>query len=280
MLRTLLVSCIVAVALARCDCGDDPGPTGPTPPITPTDTTNAEIDSTLYGMWHRYAENGSLLAQNFVRITPDSIVVSGSPTLKGVVDDDPNVARSLVATAGQIYLRPSVDSLPRQYFYDYTLISATLYLVAQTTSDATEPTGATPGVFILRRGIDTIIAISIISDSLIGTWDKYDSTGTVLTEQRYLVITPDSIVYRPTQTPIPIVFRGILDTIGTTGRTLTARNGQIWYDYHYEGNTDMYWYDYAMFNGGQSMYFADDNQSTYSNPGPDSEFIVHYLKKR
>ncbi len=220
MLRLLIVSCVVAVALARCDCGSEPGPTDSDPPLIPIDTTNTAIDSTLFGVWHRYDGGGALLQQNCAWITADSIAVNGQPTLTGVVDDDPTVGRALIAGSGQIYVHPLSDALPDQYFYDYTLISGTLYLLPESTPEATEPTGATPGVYILRRGIDTIVDLNIITDSLVGTWDEYDSTGSVLRESNFLVVTAESIRYRGT-----ITWQGALDTIGTTGRTLIAETG-------------------------------------------------------
>jgi len=279
MIRVLIVTCAAAVILARCDCGDEEAaPTEPTTVITPNDTSNTAIDSSLFGMWNRYDAGGTLIQRDFAWITDDSIVVTGQPTLRGIVDSNPDFSRALVAQDGQVYYDPRCESCPNEYFYDYTLLSGALYLLVENTSDYSTPSQSTPLVIILRRGIDTLTDVSIITDSLIGIWDEYDSTWSNRTEQQYLVITADSIVYRPTVSPVPIVRTGIVG--GDLGRTLIARNGQIWYDYHLSEQPDMYWYDYAMIDNGGSMYFADETTPAFNNPGPGANLVIHYLRKR
>jgi hypothetical protein len=276
-MRKVLVA-VIAVTLALAYCSKEDDETGPTDPVLvpPTDTSNVAVDSALYGIWHRYDAGGSLIEQNAAWFSDDSIVVSGQPTLKGIID--PQFAMRLIAADGQIYLDPQSVSFPNDYHYDYALSTSgqtTLYLVRELTSTATSPTASTAGVYILRRDRDTIMDVCLITDSLLGTWDRYDSTGATLLESDFLVVRPDSIVYRRA-----VTWKGFIDPMGTTGQTLVAGDGQIWLDYHFSEYPDRYIYDYAMFNNGTSMFFADQTDATYTSPNLSSDFIVRYLKKR
>jgi len=243
--------------------GPDDG--NPNPPIDTSSTS--DIDSSLLGVWHRYNSSWTLLAHNYVLVTDTSITIDLT-VLAGVRDSNPQFSRVLIARNGQILYQPDSACVgcPNMYLYDFTLANSdsVLYLVFEETDARTNPTVSTSGVIILRH--DTVSAttdLNLISDSLIGGWDLYDSTGATLVQRDYLVVTADSIVL--TAGAMSITFKGYLDPVGTTGRTLVARNGQIWYDYHWDGQPDMYRWDYAL-SGANTMYMMQEESSAYTPP--------------
>lgn len=279
MIRFVCTVVCAALVVANCDCGDDNGSSGGTGP-TPDDTIAAEVDTKLIGTWHRYDASGAMVARDFARITRDSFSVTGFPVLTGVADPDPLFARVLVAGGGQVYFDPGCEGCPNEYFFDYALArsDSVLYVAWDTSSTMSTPSATTPNVAILRR--DTSVTpsrpLAVVSDSLLGAWDLYDTSGTVLERANYLRVYRDSIVLDLGTT---VTFRGYSDPNGFNGRTLYARDGQVWYDYHWDANTDLYQFDYSLAQANSVLYWVNESSNSYTAPVPEPASPVKICKR-
>jgi hypothetical protein len=93
----------------------------------------------------------------------------------------------------------------------------------------------------------------------------------------FLVVTASSITYQNA-----VVLFGLSDPGGSTGRTLVAQQGQVYYDWHDPGTGDRYYFDYAFVSGSNNtrMYLNNDETSVYTDPAPGDTLQVFFLKKR
>lgn len=284
MHRIFVAVLTVSLAVAICNCGDDENgggttPTDPNPPDT-GDTlieVSATIDSALWGVWHLFDQSDQLIDDGFLIATQDTITIADTIVLTSRPDPDPRFANALVATAGQIYLVPECDSCPASYLYDYTLMynDSVLYLIADSSATPSAPMSSTSGVLTLMRSRGSVDTTNLadITDSLLGVWDLYDSTGSTLLKSAHLVVTEDSIV-RTFLNNTSVVFKGQADPFGDRGYTLVAGGGQIYKDYHWETYTDAYLFDYTLDAGSSIMYFIDETSATATAPDSATDNAV------
>lgn len=276
MKRFLLTALVAALLVLRCDCGSDDGddndPVGPGPVDIP-----AEIDSTLWGIWHLYNTSDVMIEGGFMRANEDSIIIADTMVYTGVPDADPQFARKVVAQQGQIYYVFECTGCPNQYFYDFVMFGDSLLYMLPDSSDVAQGiTSSTPGVLILKRtSITDTTQLARIDTDLIGTWDRYDSTGTMVVMAGHMIVTADSIVRRYSGGS-SITFKGISDPYGDRGQTLVAESGQVYYEYHIDQSTT-YWFDYAF--DGTTLYFVDETTDAATNPGSGTDNVV-ILKPR
>lgn len=104
--------------------------------------------------------------------------------------------------------------------------------------------------------------ISEINDSLKGTWDLYDSTGSVISTGALTVT--DTLFGMYSGQP--------------TMWKLVAANGQVYIEAFSNGAKE-YYYDYSLAHSGAALYLLPENTGTYTNPGPTTSDVLIYKKQ-
>jgi hypothetical protein len=227
-----------------------------------TSENGNNISSSTIGTWDLVDEDGDVIDADYLVITKNDVEIDGTSLSGGYGD--------ITVDDGQIYMNLFGDDY---YFYDYSIDGKLMYLVADDSSDKTNPDEDSDGVMILAKqsssnsGEDITESISDTSDievnitsDAIGTWDWVDEDGDII-EEEYLVVTKDDAE-----------FSGYSLSMGLGD--VTVEDGQISINFMGE---DLYFYDFSI--DGDSMYLVIEETSDKTDPDEDTEDAIILMRQ-